>query len=174
MVPIKIIFNTLILMSSLIMGFAFGSIYSKRAKSLLDLQYCIRVLESEIINGNIPLPQALENVAMKGKGSMAKLFKEIKDDLMIHKREDIYDSFFLQRDLLKKKYALNAQDIEVFLYLGKILGKTNKNDQEKNIKFIITQLENHYMEAEAESLKNTKLYRTLGLLAGLGVIIILI
>ncbi|NLY47070.1 MAG: stage III sporulation protein AB [Tissierella sp.] len=174
MVAIKIIFNSLILILSSIMGFAFGNIYSKRAKSLLDLQYCIRVLQSEIINGNTPLPEALENVSIKGRGAISKLFKQIKDDLVIEKREDIYYSFLLHKDLLKNKYALSPQDIEIFLYLGKILGKTNSNDQDKNMAFIITQLENHYIEADKEKSKNTKLYRTLGFLIGLGVVIILI
>lgn len=174
MVAIKIVFNSLILVFSSILGYAFGNIYSKRAKNLLDLQYCIRVLESEIINGNIPLPQALENTSIKGRGHIALLFKEIKEDLIDNKREDIYDSFLLKIDLLKNKYAFNNQDIEIFLYLGKILGKTSRKDQEKNMKFIISQLDNHYLEAEVEERKNTKLYRTLGFLVGLGVVIILI
>lgn len=174
MVAIKIVFNSLILILSSIMGFAFGNIYSKRAKNLLDLQYCIRVLQSEIINGNTPLPEALENVSIKGRGGISKLFKQIKDDLVKEKREDIYYSFSLQKDLLKSKYAFNSQDIEIFLYLGKILGKTNSRDQDKNMTFVINQLENHYNEADEEKSKNTKLYRTLGFLIGLGVVIILI
>lgn len=174
MVAIRIIFNSLILIITSIMGFMFGNIYSKRAKSLLDLQYCIRVLQSEIINGSTPLPEALENVSLKGRGSIAKLFKLIKEDLITEKREDIYISFSLQEEILKNRYAFNSQDIEIFLYLGKILGKTNSKDQDKNMKFIINQLENHYIEAEEEKSKNTKLYRTLGFLTGLGVVIILI
>lgn len=174
MVTIKIIFNSIIIIFSSILGYVFGNIYSKRAKNLLDLQYCMHVLESEIINGNSPLPQALENTSIKGRGNIAILFKEIKEDLIDNKREDIYDSFLLQRDALRNKYAFTNQDIEVFFYLGKILGKTTRNDQEKNIRFILTQLNNHYIEAEAEKSKNTKLYRTLGFLVGLGVVIILI
>lgn len=174
MVAIKIIFNSLILILSSIMGFAFGDIYSKRAKNLLDLQYCIRVLQSEIINGNTPLPDALNNVSVKGRGGISRIFKLIREDLVNEKREDIYYSFLLQKDLLKNKYALNSQDIEIFLYLGKILGKTNSKDQDKNMTFIISQLENHYIEADEVKSKNTKLYRTLGFLIGLGVVIILI
>lgn len=174
MVAIKVVFNSLILILSSIMGFAYGNIYSKRAKNLLDLQYCIRVLQSEIINGNTPLPQALENVSIKGRGGVSKLFKQIKDDLVNEKREDIYNSFYLHKDSLKNKYAFNSQDIEVFLFLGKTLGKTNSRDQDKNMTFIINQLENHYKEAAGEKSKNTKLYRTLGFLVGLGVVIILI
>ncbi len=174
MVTIKIIFNSLILILSSLLGFAYGNIYSKRAKNLLDLQYCIRVLESEIINGNMPLPQALANVSSKGRGQIAQVFMDIKDDLVFQRREDIYMSFLLKRDILASKYALNKEDIEIFLYLGKILGKTSKSDQEKNMKFIITQLDNHYIEADREKSKNTKLYRTLGFLLGLGVVIILI
>lgn len=174
MATIKLIFNLVILAFSSLLGFVYGNVYTRRARNLLDLQYSIRVLESEIINGIRPLPEALENVAIKGRGRIAKLFKDIRDDLVMNKREDIYYSFLLQKEILKTKYGLNDKDIEVFMFLGKILGKTDKGDQEKNIRFIISQLENHYIEAEADRLKNTKLYRSLGVLVGLGLIIILI
>ncbi|MDR7870014.1 MAG: stage III sporulation protein AB [Tissierellaceae bacterium] len=174
MATIKIIFNSSILIFSSLLGYAFGNIYSQRAKNLLDLQYCIRVLDSEIINGNLPLPDALENVSIKGRGQIAKLFKDIKDDLIIKKREDVYYSFLIKKDVLGRKYAFKTDDIEVFLYLGKVLGKTNKKDQKKNMEFIITQLDNLYIEAKSEETKNTKLYRTLGFLVGLGIVIILI
>ena len=174
MVAIKLVFNSIIVISSSLMGFTLGSFYSKRAKSLLDLQYCIRLLQSEIINRSTPLPEALENVSQKGKGSIAKLFKAIRDDLVNEKREDIYRSFALQTEILMTKYAFKSKDIEVFLHLGKILGKTDSRDQEKNMEFIISQLDNHYIEADEEKSKNTKLYRSLGFLIGLGLVIILI
>lgn len=174
MVVIKILFNSLILIFSSSIGFIFGNIYSKRAKTLLDLQYSIRALESEIVNNSTPLPQALENISIKGKGQIRGLFKEIRDDLIFEKREDIYESFLLQKDVLRNKYSMNSEDVEVFLHLGKILGKTSKSDQEKNLRFIISQLEQNYIQANMEKTKNTKLYRTLGFLLGLGVVIILI
>lgn len=171
---IRIIFNSIIIIFSSILGYVYGNIYTKRARNLLDLQYCIRILESEIINGNLPLPQALHNTYIKGRGKIKILFNEIKEDLLVNKREDVYSSFLIQRDILRDRYAFKDLDIEIFLYLGKILGKTNKIDQEKKFSFVITQLDNHYIEAESEKKKNTKLYRTLGFLLGLGVVIILI
>lgn len=174
MATIKIFINGIILLLTSIIGYAYGNIYTRRARNLLDLQYCIRVLESEIINGNVPLPQALENTSVKGRGSISILFKEIKDDLTINKREDIFHSFLRQKYNLKDRYALKTEDIEVFLYLGKILGKSSRGDQEKNMRFIISQLDNLYIEAQNEEAKNAKLYRTLGFLAGLVIVIILI
>ena len=100
---IKLGFNILILLFSSIIGFAFGDIYSKRARNLLDLKYCIRVLESEIINGIIPLPEALENVSLKGRGSIALVFKEIRDDLLPIKGG--YISEFIPQDVLKQVWT---------------------------------------------------------------------
>lgn len=174
MATIKIFINGIILLLTSIIGYAYGNIYTRRARNLLDLQYCIRVLESEIINGNVPLPQALENTSVKGRGSISILFKEIKDDLTINKREDVFHSFLRQKYNLEDRYAFKTEDIEVFLYLGKILGKSSRRDQEKNMQFIISQLDNLYIEAQNEEAKNAKLYRTLGFLAGLVIVIILI
>lgn len=171
---IKLISILTILSSTSIIGFAYGNIFGKRAKNLIDLEYCIRLLESEILIGNTPLPEALDNIYKKGKGEVSNLFKEIREDLITTKREDIYISFQLQKDSLKDKYLFKPQDIEVILFLGRILGKTNRIDQEKNFKFILKQIEDLSIDASEEKETYEKLYRSLGILMGMGIIIIFI
>lgn len=171
---IKISFSIVVLISSSLLGILYGGIFSKRERNLRDLEYNIRLLESEIIASNSPLPIALENTYKKGKGDIKDIFLNIERDLLNNEREDMFKSFLSQENLLKKKYMLKKEDISIFLFLGKILGKTNKEDQEKNLKFIIKQIENIKDEANIEKNNNVKLYRTLGVLMGLGIIIIII
>lgn len=170
----KIIFFIIILLSSSIIGLLYGGTFSKRAKNITDLEYCIRVLESEILVGNTPLPEALYNVYRKGKGDISKIFLDIQKDLLKEKRDDIYYSFLILENKLKDKYSLNQEEIEVILFLGKILGKTNRLDQEKNFDFIKNQIGELSINADVERGKNEKLYPSLGVLVGIGIIIILI
>src|SRR5699024_3648192 len=123
---IKILFYIIILSTSTLLGFSYGGFYKKRAQSLLDLGYCIRILESEILVGNIPLPEALHNVYNKGRGDIKYIFKMLIEDLFNEEREDIYFSFLSLKNIFKNKYLLNDNDIEVLLFLGKVLGKSNR------------------------------------------------
>lgn len=170
----KIIVSFTIFLSSSVLGILYGNVFNKRERSLRDLEYNIRLLQSEIVAGNSPLPFALENTYKKGKGDIKLLFLNIQMDLRDKGFEDVYKSFLSQEELLQKKYMLKKEDISIFLFLGKILGKTNVEDQDKNLSFIITQIEKIKDEASIEKNNNVKLYRTLGVLMGLGIIIIMI
>lgn len=170
----KIFFNLIILISTSTIGFIYGGSFKKRADNIGDLQYCLRVLESEILVGNIPLPQALENTYIKGKGQIAYIFYIIKSDLETENREDIYHSFQHLEGMLKDKYLLEQEDVEVLMFLGRTLGKTHRVDQEKNFNFIKKQIDELVIQANMERVRNEKLYRSLGVLVGVGMIIILV
>lgn len=170
----KIFFNLIILLSTSTIGFVHGDSFKKRAENILHLQYCLRVLESEILVGNIPLPEALENTYIKGKGEISYIFYILKSDLVTKKREDIYHSFQNLEDILKRKYLLEKEEIEVLMFLGRTLGKTHRLDQEKNFTFIKKQMDGLVIQANMERVRNEKLYRSLGVLVGIGMIIILV
>lgn len=171
---IKLLFYITILSSSSLIGFLYGEGFNKRAKTLHDLGYCIRILENEVLIGNTPLPDALNNTYLKGRGQIANVFSLIQKDLIDEEREDLYLSFNQYQGLLKESFSLKNKDIETFLFLGKILGKSNRVDQEKNFKFIINEIENNFYEANSEKGLYGKLYRSLGILLGIGIIILII
>lgn len=168
------IFYLLILSSSSIIGWLYGRTFTRRARNITDLEYCIRVLESEILVGNTPLPDALLNVDKKGKGSISKIFIDIREDLLQENRDDVYYSFLSLEKKLKNTYSLNKEEIEIVFFLGKILGKTDRLDQEKKFNFIKNQINELSSSANLAREKNEKLYPSLGVLVGLSIIIILI
>ena len=69
---------------------------------------------------------------------------------------------------------MNKDDLEILSGLAKMLGKTDLDGQVSEIrltqKFIDTKIE----EAQIEKCKNEKLFKTLGITAGLTMVIILI
>ena len=88
------------------------------------------------------------------------------------KKNDISNSWYLATEECKND--LNTEDKETIKMLGKILGKTDKNGQINEINLEIKQIERQLEKAEEEKIKNTKLYKTLGIVFGLGISIILI
>ncbi|MCF6465622.1 stage III sporulation protein SpoIIIAB [Clostridium sp. Cult2] len=174
MALIKIIGGLLIILSTTLMGYHYGSRFSNRLNNLLYLEQCFKILETEIVYGAIPLPEALTNVYNKGNKKISYIFEEIKLHLLHNKTGDIYHSFYSVIVLLKDRLSFKKEDIEIFLSLGRVLGSSDRQDQEKNFKFIFNQLEILQKEAKLERDKNEKMYKNLGILTGITIVIILL
>lgn len=174
MSALKTILNISIILGCSLMGFLYGSIYGKRHRNLNNLINCIRGLETEVLISQTPLPDALVKIAKGGKGEVASIFQIIKDDLIWNKRQEVYLSFLAIESNLREKYFLKNEDIDALLTFSKVLGKTNRDNQKKNFSIVLNELEQLAVDANLEKQKNEKLYRTLGLLIGLTITIILI
>lgn len=69
---------------------------------------------------------------------------------------------------------IKKEDKEVLKIFGKLLGKTDKNGQISEIELTQNFLDKQIQKAELEKNKNSKLYKSLGTLLGIGIVIILI
>lgn len=68
----------------------------------------------------------------------------------------------------------NEEDKEVIKMMGKLLGKTDINGQVNEIELTRKLIEKQIEKAEFEKTKNSKLYKTMGVILGMGICIILI
>ena len=82
----------------------------------------------------------------------------------------------MEKAIEEKKNQTNftTDDINVLKTLGKMLGNTDVEGQVSQIELTEEFLIKEIKEAEEEKRKNTKLYKTLGVTAGLAVAVILI
>lgn len=174
MIILKLILSFIIFSTCTSIGFFYGNKFSARVENLIYLEQCIRILETEIIYGSTPLPEALSNVYRKGNKRVSYIFEEIKKDLLEKKRDQVYESFLFIESLLYNKLNLKKVDVENFISLGRVLGTSDRNDQEKNFILILNEIAGLIVEAKEERNKNEKLYRTLGLITGTGIIIMLV
>lgn len=156
------------------LGFAYGDRYAKRVYYLRELLQSIKLLKTEVIISSNPLPIALKNISQKSDEKMNRIYDLILQDIISKHREDVYQSFLETRDILKNECFLTTEDIDLFFNLGKVIGKTDRLDQDKHFTYVIEELNSVIGEAKIERDKNQKMYRSLGLLMGLGAIIILI
>lgn len=76
--------------------------------------------------------------------------------------------------LEESKTNLKEEDIKVLKNLSKLLGKTDIDGQLSEIELIEKFIEEQITNAEEEQKKNEKLYKSLGILAGIAIAIILI
>ncbi len=171
---IKFLGSLIVITSSSLIGYSYGAIYSKRLSNLIYLQQCIKLLETEVLYGATPLPDALNNVYKKGNKKTSFIFKEIRQNLLKNKDKSLLDCFIETNDILKEKLHFNKEDIEVFMTLGQTLGTSNRKDHEKNFKLVAAQLKSLEREARIEKDKNEKMYKSLGVLTGIAIVIILL
>ncbi|NLJ78042.1 MAG: stage III sporulation protein AB [Tissierellia bacterium] len=171
---IKLLGSLLILFSTTWMGFYHGSRYSSRLKNLVYMEQCFKMLETEIVYGATPLPEALHNIHRKGNRKISFIFRDIREHLMEHGRGDIFYSFSSIIKPLKDDLHFTAEDIELFLSLGRVIGSSSRRDQEKNFQLILNQIGFLQEDAKDERDKHERLFKNLGILTGLAIIIILL
>ena len=69
---------------------------------------------------------------------------------------------------------MSDADSDILLMLGKNIGKTDTDDQLKNIRYIKTMIGEQEKQAQGEYIRFGKLYSSGGVLVGLMLVIILI
>lgn len=163
----------IIIFTSSALGFSYSRLYNERLNNLINFQYCIQILETEIIYAANPLPDALMEVYNKGNKKVSYIFNEIRKYLLNNKNSNVYDGFLHIATELKEGLCFKKQDIEIILSFGRSLGLSNRMDQEKYFKVLQVQLKGQQREAEEEKMKNGKMFKSLGVLIGFGIVLAL-
>ncbi|WP_425448605.1 stage III sporulation protein SpoIIIAB [Dethiothermospora halolimnae] len=171
---LKIIGSIIIIISSSLIGFLYGNRYSTRVKNLNHIQNCLQLVETEIIYRATPLPDALGQVYEKGNKNVSFIFKDIRETLLKNKNMDISSSFNHVLESSKDRLKFQEDDIEILRYLGRVIGTSDRLDQQKHLKVIMEQIIIQQREAQENRKKNEKMYKSLGILSGLAIIIILL
>ena len=143
--------------------------YIQRLKELVSLKTALNILENKIKFTQTPLEEIFKQIASSSsEKNIVKIFNELskEQDSNIHKT--------WEKVISKTETYLNNEDKKILIDMGNILGATDVEGQVSNIKITSTFLDRQIEKAEQEKEKNVKLFRTLGIVSGLTIIIILI
>lgn len=143
---------------------------SRRPEELRQLQAALSLLETEIDYGAVPLPVALHRAREAG-GAARRLFARALAELEGGATPDQA----LGRALAGfwPQSALQAADAEALSSLAAVLGASDRQDQVRHLRLCRERLRAAEAGAEADRRKYERLYRQLGLLAGVAVAILL-
>ncbi len=170
---IKLILSIAIICCSSLLGFILSNTYIERTKLIKGLLSTLQMLETEIVYGATPIPILLKKVGNKSKKEIGDIFL-YTSNLLNEKQGENFEKIW--NDSVSKKVegtAFNNDDVEILLSLGKNLGISNCEDQVKHIKLIREEFKRQYEISIIEQNKNAKLYKNLGFLLGLAIVIIL-
>ena len=159
---------------STFIGYALANKFSTRVNEIKDFILALEIFETKIKYTYDSLSTSFLYIADNLKTKAYRIFyitaEEIKDDInssagAIFKRVVDEEKIFLN---------LSGEDIEIVKGLGIALGQTDIEGQIKNIRLVKSSLERQLDTAVEEKSKNYKLYRNMGVLSGLIIIIILL
>lgn len=137
----------------------------KRVKSLGDISASFEMLESEIAFNVNKLKNAFVRVDRNGLFTLAAQTMEEKG---------IKNAWTEAVAQMSSQLCFTEADSDILLMLGKSIGKTDTEDQIKNIRYIKNLIKEQEKQAQEEYGRFGRIYRSGGVLTGLMLIILLI
>ena len=153
--------------------FYIGNLISKkftlRLKELKDIKNALNIIESKIKFTYEPLQEIFIQTSKMVSKNISEIFVQACNYM---KTEDAQNAW--EKGLQLATTNLTKEDIESINNFGKMLGKTDKEGQISSLELTKTFIEMQIEKARVEEEKNAKLYKTLGAVIGLALVIILI
>lgn len=169
MIIIKYIMIVLIFLISVLIGNLISKKYILRTEELKEFKGLLNIIENKIQFTYEPLPEIFYEISKISSSNISNIFINAADKMKTKNAMKAWNE-----SLEEIKMNLNKEDIQNLKTLGKTLGQTNKDGQLSNIKVTESFIEMQIAKAKKEEEKNSKMYKTLGTIVGLAIIIILI
>lgn len=171
---IKIFLLATVLAVSTAIGFFISNRFSKRVSQLSDILSALEIFETKISYTCDSLIDTFTYISDNLKTKVYRIFFITAEHLRENKNMSAGDIFRNVIEDEKIFLELNEKDIEVLKGLSISLGQTDLENQIKNINLVSQMIETQLKEAIEEKSKNYKMYRNMGVLTGLVLIILLI
>lgn len=168
----KILGAIFIILATTWTGFEVARQYTERPRQLRQLKTALQSLEAEIMYGHLPLKQAAEHLAKQMTKPLSLLFEKFSSKLEIGEtsvktawEESLFEVW--------KLTALKQGELEVLKQFGETLGQHDRISQQKHILLALAHLDREENDARENQARYEKMVKSLGLLAGLLLAILL-
>lgn len=169
MLFIKIVLFLFIFLASTGVGILLSRKYVNRVKELQEFKAMLNILKTKIRFTYEPLGEIFREIANNFSNNVSNILKQVSKNMQINSAENAW-----KLAIQTENTSILKEDKEVLLTLGKLLGKTDLEGQVSQIEQTSEFLEGQIVKAERERDKNEKLYKTLGMVIGASLVILLI
>ena len=169
MIFFKIILLISIVIASTFLGILFSKKYFNREKELKEMKNALNIFATKIKFTYEPIPNIFLQIANKMEGNIGQIFARAAERM---KEESAGNAWINAFDDITCN--LLEEDKVILKNLGRLLGQTDVEGQISEIEVVTQFLDTQIENARQEKLKNEKMYRTLGIVGGLTIAIILI
>jgi stage III sporulation protein AB len=170
---IKLFGAILILAAGTMIGFSKASVYARRPRQIRQLIHALQRLETEMTYGYTPLPEALLRIAAQLEPQLAALFRMAAEPLLTATGKTAGESWREAVGACWKQTALSSNEREVLSQLSFTLGISDRDDQSKHLRLAVSLLQAEEQAAWDDQRRYEKMWRSLGVLAGAFVVILM-
>lgn len=168
-ITIKIILGIGVIICSTQIGILLSKKYVYRLEELDELKNNFQIIENKIKYTYEPLEEIFLEIAEISSLGIRELFKKTANNIKEKGAENAW-----KEEIKNAELSLKKTDRNILKEFGNLLGKTNKEGQVNQIKFVNTLLDRQIEKAKEERKQNEIVYKKLGLILGVGIVIILI
>lgn len=170
---IKMVGGLLVMAATSCIGLEAAQRFQRRPRQLRELQSSLQMLETEISYTQTPLPKALEKIAHNIKGCAGDFFFIIRNRIADIPGTTVREAWHQGMEYLREHSALTECDQQLLDNFGATLGVSDRQNQIKHLKLVMAQLAAAESKAWDEKLKNERMFKALGILGGLAIVILL-
>ncbi len=163
----------LIILSTTLAGFTIANRYRERTRQLRQLKVTLQTLEAEIVYGLTPLSEASQKISTMIASPLADFFSTFSKILSAGKHS-VPEAWNQSLQQTMQLLSLEKSDLEILKQFGQTLGQHDREHQQKQISLTILHLEKEELEAKDAQQRYEKMVKSLGLLTGLLIVILLI
>lgn len=170
---LKLIGAMMILVAATLFGFYQALQYSRRPKQIAELIRSLQRLETEIVYGSTPLEEALGKIARTCAQPVNVLFLQSSEALG---QADGRSVQHIWQQTIAEHWQLTsmkAGEQDIMRQLGYTLGLSDSTDQVKHLRLGLQQLQNELEGAQEERKRYESMWRSLGLLMGALLVILM-
>ncbi len=151
-------------------GFMLQKRLIDRADCLERLIAMLDYLSSQISYVRMPVGEIVSQMAMQSRFASLTFLEECKERL--RQGEPFPDAW--RASAAKQRQLLAKDDYERLASLGSTLGATDAQEQQQTIAMYTRMFEKSYEAARAECASRSRMYLTIGVLAGIGFAILML
>lgn len=144
----------------------------KRPQEIRGMINALALLDTEIYWGVTPLPEAFRIIQDRTDSPWREFFSKVEEKL--RKGDNALRAWEISYQEQRKKTCLTDEDWKVIKEIGKSLGRSDRNEQHKQLELVQKHLASIDENVRQQADKKAKMWSYLGFLGGMTVVIIIL
>lgn len=166
---VKLILLLCVFGTSSIIGIIISKKYSNRVHILKQIKNGLGIFELKLNYSCETIPEVFTEISKKIDGTAGEIFSN-----MVANMEKMPVTEAWEKSINENSDCLNIEDINSLKPLGKLLGKTDVQGQISQVKIVQEFIDKQMLEAIEDKNKNSIMYKKLGAVVGIMLVIVLI
>lgn len=171
---VKLMGAILVLVSAYAIGSLLALQVKEQEKWLKDIKTTLFLILGELEYRQVPLPEALAIVGKRHGGRLASFFRNLSGELSRKEGFSLQELWKKEAVIALKDCPLRAEQKEEFGDLGLYFMESDKDTRRSSLEFYLNRLEEDIVHLRETGADKAYLCRTLGMLGGIFLLILVL